>query len=718
MTGPDQSGSHHPRGETPDSEASTLHHSEAMLRGHAKGGDGERSMLGRTIGHFTIKRIIGIGGMGAVYEAMQESPRRIVALKMMRSGVTSRSALRRFQYEVQTLARLRHPGIAQIYEAGMTDDGEGGIPWFAMEYLAGSKPLTQYAIDKNLDTHQRLKLFEHVCDAAHHGHQKGIIHRDLKPGNILVTSSGDPKIIDFGVARSTDSDMAVTTLQTDVGVLIGTMQYMSPEQCAADPHDIDVRSDVYALGVVLFELLTGRPPYTIADRPIHEAARVVREDPPTRPSELVGVLRGDIETICLKALEKERDRRYQSAVELRQDIHRLLQGEPIIARRPTLRYHLKLLYRRHRTPVVLSIAMICLLVVSVIALSLLAAGQAAALKEAHRQSIRSQGIIDGVEFMLDPPSDQAEVWRSGVTHEQVLDNAAARLPAIIASVESADDAIATGKYPLVLAHNYLLIGATAKARAQAELSIDLLTDWFPLDHPAVGDSRIVAATVDFAEGHTAKGLDEGRAVINIKRDRLKASSPDTLGAAWGIADAITKAGYPDEGAQLIGELLQDMSYEQLVSSQSSKDALYFLSGAATSTVSSSLSAIVDRLAPEGNRNIPPNHIVLINNIAWQLGVTGGHPAAALDILDRLAPSLDRFQQNEKWPRFNRLYRGEMLRRIGRLDEAAALLKFQTDLDVADPSVAMEYREWAADRLAEVHHDIEVSKENLRSQDDQ
>jgi len=226
-----------------------------------------RGGIPKEIGRYKVRRTIGSGGMGTVYEAIQESPRRKVAIKVMRSGVTSRSAMRRFEYESQILGRLSHPCIAQVYEAGTYDDGTGGVPYFAMEYIIGAKTLLEYAKQKDLKVHERLVLFEQICDAVHHGHLKGIIHRDLKPDNILIDSSGNPKIIDFGVARSTDSDMVVTTLQTNVGQLIGTVQYMSPEQCEADPDLIDARSDVYSLGVVLYELLTGQPPYDLSSIP-------------------------------------------------------------------------------------------------------------------------------------------------------------------------------------------------------------------------------------------------------------------------------------------------------------------------------------------------------------------------------------------------------------------------------------------------------------------
>ncbi|MHC4421381.1 MAG: tetratricopeptide repeat protein [Planctomycetota bacterium] len=307
--------------------------------------------LPEKIGGYAVKRVLASGGMGTVYLAIQEQPRRNVALKVMKSGVVSRSALRRFEYESQILARLRHPNIAQVYEAGTHDDGAGGVPYFAMEYIAGAKPLTQYAQGTNLSTRQRLELFTAVCDAVAHGHQKGVIHRDLKPSNIVVDAQGIPKIIDFGVARATDSDLAVTTLQTDVGELIGTLQYMSPEQCAADPHDIDTRSDVYALGVVLYEMLCGQLPYDLARLGLPDAVRVIRETGPARPSSINRTLRGDIETIVLKALDKDRTRRYRTAAELGEDIGRYLHAEPIVARRPSIAYQLRVFVRRNRVAV-------------------------------------------------------------------------------------------------------------------------------------------------------------------------------------------------------------------------------------------------------------------------------------------------------------------------------------------------------------------------------
>lgn len=379
-----------PTGELPNEDA-------ARKRWHQGVGISGDALIGQTIGHYRIRSVIASGGMGTVFEAVQESPRRIVALKVVKHGIASRSALRRFEYESQILARLRHPGIAQVYEAGTHDDNAGAVPYFAMEYIPNARPITDYVREKKLSTHERLELFTKVCDAVHHGHQKGIIHRDLKPGNILVDSQGQPKVIDFGVARATDSDLAVTTLQTDVGQLIGTLQYMSPEQCDADPHDIDTRSDVYALGIVLYEMLSEQLPYDVTKVAVYEAARVIREIAPAKLSSFNRRLRGDIETIALKAMEKERDRRYHSAADLGADISRYLSNEPIIARPPSVIYQASTFARRNKALVGGVTAVFVVLIAGLIGVSVMythaeaARADAVAAREAEEdQRVRAE----------------------------------------------------------------------------------------------------------------------------------------------------------------------------------------------------------------------------------------------------------------------------------------------------------------------------------------
>ncbi len=340
---------------------------------------------GQKIGPCTLRQLIGAGGMGAVYEAVQENPRRTVAIKLMRRGIVSRSTLRRFEFESQVLARLRHPGIAQVYEAGTHEEDGEQTPYFIMEYIPGAEPITDYAARHNLSIKDRMRLFLIVCDAVQHGHLKGIVHRDLKPANILISSSGRPKVIDFGVARSTDSDLALTTLQTDVGQILGTLQYMSPEQCAADPNDIDTRSDVYALGVVLHELLTGKVPYDIGAAALHEAVRIIREESPGRLSTIDRRLKGDLETITGKALEKERARRYQSASALAEDIGHWLDDEPINARPPTAIDMLIRFTRRH-TAAALAIIVIFVTLIVAVTITTISATEASRQRELAQEA--------------------------------------------------------------------------------------------------------------------------------------------------------------------------------------------------------------------------------------------------------------------------------------------------------------------------------------------
>jgi len=304
--------------------------------------------LGADIGGVTLVRVIAEGGMGRVYEGLQHSPSRAVAVKVMKPGFISQHLLRRFGYEAELLGRLRHPGIAQIFSAGTHESEDKTVPYFVMEYVNNPRTIVKYADDMKLSSSNRMQLFREVCNAVAHGHQRGVIHRDLKPGNILVDSSGHPKVIDFGIARATDAELALTTMQTDAGQLLGTFQYMSPEQFDADPDDLDVRSDVYSLGMVLYELLAGRPPYDVSSRAVYEVARIVREDEPEPLSNLNRSLGRDVCRIVGRCLQKDRERRYSSAAELSADIGRCLAGEPIEAWSPGLLEGIVRLARRHR----------------------------------------------------------------------------------------------------------------------------------------------------------------------------------------------------------------------------------------------------------------------------------------------------------------------------------------------------------------------------------
>ena len=329
--------------------------------------------VGARIGPYRVRRCIGTGGMGEVYEADQLEPiERRVALKVIRRGMDTREVVARFESERQALAMMSHVGIAQVYEAGVTD---GGRPYFAMEYVQGL-PITEYCDLHRLSHRCRLDLFLDVCSAVQHAHQRGVIHRDLKPSNLLVAGQGDsavPKVIDFGVAKATTQSLTDKTLATQLGQWIGTPEYMSPEQADLGMLDVDVRTDVYALGVVLYELLVGARPFdadTLRAAGFDEIRRVIREEDPPKPSTRVstlgegsttaaanrcldpGTLRrelsGDLDAITMKALEKDRIRRYPSALDLAEDVSRYLRDEPVLAQPPSVVYQARKLFLRHK----------------------------------------------------------------------------------------------------------------------------------------------------------------------------------------------------------------------------------------------------------------------------------------------------------------------------------------------------------------------------------
>jgi serine/threonine protein kinase len=297
---------------------------------------------------YRIIDTIASGGMGVVYRAQQQHPERIVALKVIRPGLMTPEMLRRFEYEANMLARLEHVGIARIYHAGITDLGAGPQPYFAMELVEGES-LTKY-VETNraqLKLRDRAQLFHEICHAVQAAHAKGIVHRDLKPDNILVTAEGKPKVLDFGVARAIDGEKQSSTLHTQTGDIVGTVPYMAPEQIRGEVDQLDQATDVYALGVIGYELFSDQMPYPVKGRPLPEAARIICDEEPGRLSSVHRSLRGDVETIVGKALEKEKTRRYATAGELAADVKRYLDYEPISARPPSTWYNLRKFAKRN-----------------------------------------------------------------------------------------------------------------------------------------------------------------------------------------------------------------------------------------------------------------------------------------------------------------------------------------------------------------------------------
>lgn len=419
---------------------------------------------GTDLGGITIVRAIGAGGMGRVYEAHQQSPSRPVAVKVMRDGIVSASQMKRFEYEAQVLARLRHPHIAQIYALAEARVGVVSIPYFVIELVPGAKPLTMYCDAGGLSIRSRVAMLQKVAAAVAHGHQKGVIHRDLKPGNILVGEDGEPKVIDFGIARSTDHEATITGQHfTDPGQVVGTLHYMSPEQLAGRPDDIDARSDVHALGIVLHELLAGTLPYDVRGRTVVDAIRIVHEGEPPVRATVARAVRADpavssddarsLGVIVAKCLEKRPADRYATAAELEAELGRWLAGEPIVARPLSAGEQLLRLARRHRVAAAALAASLISLVAAVLGISFFA-------MRADREAVAARSQLYRATVLLAAAARdrgaEGEACRLLDTARGLVADSGARRPLELACLAaSLDDAVA------------VLGGHTATVRALA-----------------------------------------------------------------------------------------------------------------------------------------------------------------------------------------------------------------------------------------------------------
>ncbi|MGD8451971.1 MAG: serine/threonine-protein kinase [Phycisphaerae bacterium] len=506
------------------------------------------------IGQYRILDILGEGGMGVVYRAEQDRPRRIVALKVIKPGVESRETLRRFEYEGQVLGWLQHPGIAQVYEAGTADTGQGPQPFFALELVHG-EGLTDYAHKHRLGIRGRLELLAKVCDAVHHAHQKGVIHRDLKPGNILVDNRDQPKILDFGVARATDADLRPTTLETSVGQLLGTVRYMSPEQVAGASRELDTRSDVYALGVIAYELLTGRPPVDISGKTLPQALRAVSEEDAPPLGAVNRALRGDVATIVAKALEKDKTRRYQSASDLAADIRHYLADQPIMARPATSFYQLRKFARRNRPLVIagtVAFVALCWGLVQVtwernraVAAELLARERAERAQAEADKALAVNQFFNRLLTLADPTQDGRDV-RVVDLLQRAADSVTAELPGQPEVEAAVQNSVGTA---------YLNLGLYAEAVPFLQASLDTRAAVLGEDAPdtLVCMTNLAAAYDKLARWAEAEAL--VRRTLEVRRRQLGPENVRTLESMKNLGGVLQKQGKFDEAEALWSDAL-------------------------------------------------------------------------------------------------------------------------------------------------------------------
>jgi tetratricopeptide (TPR) repeat protein/tRNA A-37 threonylcarbamoyl transferase component Bud32 len=409
---------------------------------------GPAAWIGREIDDYRILRVLGAGGMGVVFLAQQRHPKRLVAIKTLHAGLHQAELLARFQQEAEILGRLKHPGIAQIHASGRTDASLGGVPYIVMEFVEGV-PLLEHS--GSLPTRQCLELLMRICEAVEHAHIRGVIHRDLKPGNILVQPDGQPKVLDFGVARLTGEDRGPSEL-TSAGMVIGTIAFMSPEQAQGEPGAVDIRSDVYALGMIGYRMLTGDMPYEVTGHNLARALQQICDTAPKPLSQHDRRYRGDLETIFQKVLAKDKEARYQNAAEFAEDLRRYLADEAILARRPSVLSDIRRFARRNKILVGAALMVLASLVAAV------AVSTRFALEE-QAQRIEADAMVDYMHGMF---SGANPVFAQGedVSVRTLIEQADPQLQRDLANAPAA-----RGRIRATLAETFKALGELDRALA-------------------------------------------------------------------------------------------------------------------------------------------------------------------------------------------------------------------------------------------------------------
>jgi serine/threonine protein kinase/tetratricopeptide (TPR) repeat protein len=544
-----------------------------------------------SIGPYRLIDRIGQGGMGTVFLAEQTQPvQRQVAVKIIRPGLDSDKVIARFEAERQALALMDHPHIAKILEAGTTPAGR---PYFVMELIRG-EPITPYCDGRRLTLRERLEIFISVCQAVQHAHQKGIIHRDLKPSNVLVAlydGKAVPKVIDFGIAKATGGKLTERTLSTEVGSVVGTLEYMSPEQAESGELDIDTRSDIYSLGALLYELLTGTTPLQPSLRrgtSLMGQLRIIREEDPPRPStrlstteelptiaanrgvepkKLLGLLRGDLDWIAIKCLEKDRTRRYATANALARDLERYLNAEPVEACPPSAAYRLGKFAQRHRVGVAAGLAVAAALLLGAVvsvwqavvasrakqdALAA-AAAEKNAKETAQAKEAEIRAVLDFVQkriFAAARPKGQ----QGGLGHDVTLERAlVAALPFVDKSFT--EQPLVEAQLRMTLGHSFTYLGKPQIAAEQYQRARALYTEQLGPDHPNTLETLTNLASSYATLGRYDEALKLREEALARHQATLGPDHPDTLVCMNNLANSYASLGRYEAALKLHQEML-------------------------------------------------------------------------------------------------------------------------------------------------------------------
>jgi len=532
--------------------------------------DGLMEKPGARIGRYKLLRVLGEGGMGTVYLAQQEVPvGRQVALKIIKLGMDSKRVIARFEAEQHALALMEHSHVARVYDAGLTASGR---PYFVMEYVKGT-PITEHCDKHRLTVEERLRLFLHVCEALQHAHQKGIIHRDLKPSNILISIEGNeavPKVIDFGVARAVGQRMTEETFYTEQGQLIGTPEYMSPEQADLNNQEVDIRTDIYALGVVLYRLLAGIPPFdpqTFHAAGIERMRKIICEEEPKTPSTrlsktsveestesarqrstsvraLQRKLHGDLDWITLKAMEKNRDRRYGSAGELASDIQRHLNHEAVLAGPPSTIYRIRKFARRNRALVAGTAAVIAVLIAGVVVSTIFAL-------KADNKRVEAQSISDFLRYSVLELIDPYRVANKELTRRSLLDSISENL-----EQDFTGPPLAEAQIRQTLGVAYWSIGVYELSASHLEQAIAISQVHLGIEHPITLSWKENLGWTYLYQGHLREAEQLFKKTLDGTRRVLGEENDQTGYCMWSLGSVYYRQGRYKEAEQLLEKALE------------------------------------------------------------------------------------------------------------------------------------------------------------------